>query len=61
VRVREGDDLPAVRGIGQDLLVAREAGVEDDFASGFTPGAERSPLEDPTIFEDQITALVTLH
>jgi hypothetical protein len=61
MRVREGDDLPAVRGVGEDLLVAGEAGVENDLAPGFAPGPERTPLEDSTIFEDQVTALVALH
>src|SRR4029079_12967799 len=34
VGVREGDDLAGVRGVGDDLLVAREHGVEHDLAGG---------------------------
>jgi hypothetical protein len=29
-----GDDLVVVGGIGQDFLIAGEAGVKDDFAGG---------------------------
>src|SRR5436190_1890782 len=32
VRVREGDHLPGVRRVGEDLLVTRERGVEHDLA-----------------------------
>ena len=31
-RVRQRDQLPGVGGIGQDLLIAGHAGIEDDFA-----------------------------
>jgi hypothetical protein len=34
VRVRERDDLAAVGGIGEDLLVARHRRVEHHFAGG---------------------------
>ena len=32
VRIGQRDDLAAVRGIGQDLLIAAHRGVENDFA-----------------------------
>jgi len=34
VRIRERDDLPRVGRVGQDLLVAGDRRVEDDFAGG---------------------------
>ena len=33
VRVREADDLTGVAGVGDDLLVARERGVEDELTA----------------------------
>ncbi len=41
VRVGERDDLPGVRRIGEDLLVARHRRVEHDFADGVAGGADR--------------------
>ncbi len=46
VRVGEGDDLPGVRGIGHDLLVAGECGVEHQFA-----GRRRDRSTDRLTFE----------
>ena len=42
VRIGERDDLPGVRRIGQDLLVARHRRVEDDFAGRIAGGADRN-------------------
>ena len=41
VRVGEGDDLPGVRRIGDDLLVARQRGVEHQLAGGDAAASER--------------------
>ena len=41
----EGDELPGVGRVGEDLLVAGMAGVEDHFARGFPVGAAGGPLE----------------
>ena len=51
VRVREGDDLSAVTGIGEDFLVAGQRGVEDDFARGVTRGADGNPGKDRAVGE----------
>ena len=46
VRVRERDHLPRVRRVGDDLLVARQRGVEHDLAGGDRRvGADRLALE----------------
>ena len=51
-REGEGDHLAGVRGIGDDLLVARHAGVEDELAADRAPtdqglaGERRAVLED---------------
>ena len=34
VRIGEADDLTGVAGVGDDLLIARERGVEDELAAG---------------------------
>ena len=56
VRVREGDDLPRVAGVGQHLLVARQHGVEHDLAAGDSAGglgADQLALERGAVGEDQ--------
>ena len=49
VREREGDDLPGVGGIGEDLLVAGHRGVEADFADGVAFRAEAKALQHGTV------------
>src|SRR5262249_41091103 len=51
--IRHGDELPLVRRIREDLLVARHARVEDDLADGFAGGAEGAPTEDGPVRERQ--------
>jgi hypothetical protein len=53
VRVGERDDLARVRGIGEDLLVARHRGVEDDLAAGAAVGANATSAKDAPVGEDQ--------
>jgi len=48
MRESEGDDLPGIGGIGEDLLVAGHRGVEADFADGMAGGAEARSLEHGT-------------
>mgnify|MGYP002389275141 CR=1 FL=1 len=45
VGIGQGDDLAGVRGVREDLLVARQCGIEDDFAAGTAPGANRQAAE----------------
>ena len=51
LRVGHRDDLAAVAGIGEDLLVAGHRRVEADFAVDFAIGADRSAGEDGAVFE----------
>ena len=37
MRIRERDDLAGIAGIGENFLIAREAGIKNDFTA--TPGA----------------------
>ncbi len=45
MREGEGDDLPGIGRIGQDLLVAGHGGVEADLARGMADGADAAALE----------------
>ena len=47
----EGDDLPGVGGIGQDLLVAAHRGVEADLAHGLAHGAKAAAAKDRSVGE----------
>ncbi len=41
----EGDDLPGVGRVGEDLLIAGHGGIEADLADGVTGGAEPMALQ----------------
>ena len=51
--IGEYDDLTRVRGVGEDLLVAGERGVEDDLAGSLNGRTECSTAKDAPIFERQ--------
>src|SRR5262249_8566683 len=51
--ISEGDDLPGVRGIAQDLLIPGHRRVEDDFAVGLALGAQAAAAEDAPVLERQ--------
>ncbi len=53
VREREGDDLPGVGRIGQDLLIAGDRGVEANFADRADGGAEAASPEHRAVAENQ--------
>ena len=50
-RVGHHDDLPRVRGIGRDLLVAGLRGVDDEVAAGRDRGTERDAGEHGPVLE----------
>ncbi len=52
-RVGEKQDLTAVRGVGDGLLVADHARREDDLAGDLAPSGEAPALEGRPVFEDQ--------
>ena len=47
------DDLPAIRGIRQDFLVARHCSIEYDLADGLAFGADRSAVEYRSVLQCQ--------
>ena len=53
VRVRERDELPAVRRVGEDLLVPGDGGVEDDLAHGAGTRADGAAVKGRSVGEDQ--------
>ena len=54
LRVGHGDDLAAVAGIGEDLLITGHRGVETDLAVDLSVGAERRAGENGTVFQSQL-------
>ncbi len=53
VREGEGDDLPGVGGIGEDLLVAGHRRVEANLADGRAGGAEADPGNDCSVGQNK--------
>jgi hypothetical protein len=51
LRIREANDLPGVTGIGENFLIAREAGIENDFAAASRARARGSALEKPPVLK----------
>ena len=60
-RVGHGQDLTAVRGVGEGLLVAGHRGVEDHLAGGAHVGAVALALEDPAVGQHQPRARGRAH
>ncbi len=53
MREREGDDLPGIGRIGQDLLVAGHRGVEDQLAGDHGCAAEAAAGEDRSVLQGE--------
>ncbi len=53
VRVGQGDDLAAVRGIGEDLLVAGHRRIEDDLPDRGSGGADGAAAEHRSVGENE--------
>ncbi|KAI1692636.1 hypothetical protein Ddc_23473 [Ditylenchus destructor] len=53
VRIRQGDDLAAIAGGGEDFLVAGERGVEHHFTDGSAARGERRTLEDRAVCQGE--------
>jgi hypothetical protein len=51
VRIGQADDLPGVAGIGEDFLVAGEAGIENDFAAPAGASTRRASVKDPPVLQ----------
>lgn len=51
VRIREADDLAGIARVGENFLVARETGIENDFAATTGASARRATLKYATVFE----------
>ena len=49
MREGEGDELPGIGGIGEDLLIAGHRGVEADLADGVAFRAEAKALQHGTV------------
>ena len=51
MRIGEANDLPSIAGIGENFLVAGEAGVENDFAAAARDSAGCAAVKDAPVFE----------
>ena len=53
LRIRENDDLAGVGRIGEDLLVAGDGGVEDNFAQAIFWRTKALALEDRPVLQGE--------
>ena len=56
MRVGQGDDLAAVRGIRQDLLVSGHRRIENDFTDGLAVSTNGSAFENGAILQSQYSS-----
>jgi hypothetical protein len=56
VRVRETHDLAGITRVGENFLVAGQAGVENDFAATTRASAGRAAFKDSSILEREYRA-----
>ncbi len=59
VRVGQGDDLPGIRRVGEDFLIAGECGVEHHFTARDAIGADRLAAKNRAVSENQDGGLGT--
>ena len=53
-RIGQEDNLARVAGIGEDLLIAGHAGVENNLADSFAFSAERLAFIDGSVTQDEV-------
>jgi hypothetical protein len=53
VRIGQADDLARVTRIGEDFLIAGEAGIENDFAAAARDGARRAAVKYAPVFQSE--------
>ena len=58
VRIGQRDDLPAVRRVGEDFLVAGHGGVEHHLAGRVALGADGTAVKHSAVFERQYSGVV---
>jgi hypothetical protein len=51
MRIGKADDLPCIAWISKNFLVARKAGIENDFAAAARDGARGSPVKYAPVFQ----------
>jgi len=53
VGIRQANNLPGVAGIGENFLIAGEAGIEDDFAAAARDGAGGAAVKYAPVFQSE--------
>jgi hypothetical protein len=56
VGIREANNLTGVARIGENFLVAREAGIKNDFAAAARASARRAAVKDSSVLERESRA-----
>ena len=56
VRISEADDLAGIAGIGENFLVTREAGVENNFSAAARTSAGRAAVKYSSVFQREYRA-----
>jgi hypothetical protein len=51
VRISEADNLAGITGVGENFLVAGEAGIKNDFAAATGTSARRAPVKYAPVLE----------
>jgi hypothetical protein len=53
VRIGQANDLPGVTRIGENFLIAGEAGIENDFAAAPCDGASGTAVKYAPVFQSE--------
>jgi len=53
VRISQTDDLAGVTGVGENFLIAGEAGIENDFAAAASDGARGAAVKYAPVFQSE--------
>jgi len=51
MRIGQTNDLPRITWVGENFLVTREAGVENDFAAAARDRARRAAIKDAPVLQ----------
>jgi hypothetical protein len=51
VRIRQADDLSRITGVGENFLIARETGIENDFAASTGASTRRTAVKNSPVLE----------
>jgi hypothetical protein len=53
MRIRKANNLAGIAGVGENFLITREAGIENDFAAAARDGASRAAVKYAPVFQSE--------